>query len=126
MFYLVTKRTNKGLEEAKQKEEDKVYGTREKSHWNPKIWSQTSLVTSETFENPEPIRAWFKKNRANFCGGTHSGWDAWLNGVDSINRTLNEDETYKIWFMECEEFHALNVKQRESIGLTPQIPTTRV
>lgn len=125
-FYLVTKLTAKGMEKVKKEQEEKIYGTRNKLYWIPEIWSHTSLVTSEIFENREPIRAWFKKHRANFCGGKCTDWNSWLNGADSSWKTLNEDETHEFWFMECEEFETLDAEWRKSQGLTPQIPATRV
>lgn len=72
MLYLVTQRTEKGMEAALQDAINAVYGTRKQAYFNPKIWNRIFKVTSETFENPEPIRAWFKKNRDKFCGGNSS------------------------------------------------------
>jgi len=117
MLYLVTQRTEKGMEAARQSAINAVYGTRKQAHFNPKIWNRIFKVTSETFEQPEPIRAWFKKNRDKFCGGNSSDWDSWLNGEDSATETLIQDELYRVWFMDSEEFNTLDAEQRRQLGI---------
>jgi hypothetical protein len=116
MFYLVTQRTEKGLQTEKQHQLDKVYGTRNKFHFDEKIWNRVSKVTSEVFEEKTKIREWFKSNRENFSAGTSEKWDSWLNGSDSTESTLSQCEGYKIWFMDCNEFEALEAKQKQQIG----------
>ncbi len=117
MLYLVTQRTEKGMEAARQSAINAVYGTNKKAHFNPKVWNRVSKVTSETFENPEPIRAWFKKNRDKFCGGNSPDWDSWLNGADSAKETTLQNELYRVWFMDSEEFHVLEAEQRRQLGI---------
>jgi len=117
MLYLVTQRTEKGMAEARQSSIDAVYGTNKKAHFNPKVWNRVSKVTSETFENPEPIRAWFKQNRDKFCGGMSPDWDSWLNGADSAKETILQNELYRVWFMDSEEFDELEIEQRRQLGI---------
>lgn len=117
MLYLVTQRTEKGMAEAEKSAIDAVYGTNQKVCFTPKIWSCVSKVTSETFENPEPIRAWFKQNRDKFCGGMSPDWDLWLNDTDSTEETVTQNENYRVWFMDCKEFDALEIEQRRELGI---------
>jgi hypothetical protein len=115
MFYLVSKRTELGMEVAKRQAVDAVYGTGKKAYFNPVISGQVSKVTSKTFEKPELIRAWFKKNREDFCAGKSETWDPWLNGEDSKETTEGQNGIYRFWFMDVEEFEELDIKQRKKI-----------
>lgn len=115
MLYLVTQRTEKGMEAARQSAINAVYGTRKQAHFTPKIWSRISKVTSETFEKPELIRAWFKKNRDKFCGGNSPDWDIWLNGEDSTTETIIQGELYRVWFMDAQEFDMIEAEQKRNI-----------
>ena len=117
MFYLVTQITAKGLAAAEKKAHDDVYGTRKKAYFNAKIFNRVSQVTSEVFESPTKIKEWFIKHRANFSGGTSSQWDSWLYGEDSSETVLNQNEEYRFFFMECEEFNELDKKQRVETGI---------
>lgn len=116
MFYLVAQLTEKGLQEERQYQLDKLYGTRKKFHFDEKIWKQVSKVTSDSFEEKTKIREWFKANRENFSGGINEKWDSWLNGDDSTESTLSQCGDYKFWFMDCNEFEALEAEQKRQIG----------
>jgi hypothetical protein len=98
MYYLVAQWTEKGIEAARLRSIDKVYGTREKPVFIQKIWEGTWKVISEPVAAPCMIRAFIKAHRKGFFNSkAGDSWSQWLNGIDSKVETLNEDETCRFF-----------------------------
>jgi len=118
MYYLVAQWTEAGIEAARQRSIDKVYGTRETPVFIRKIWEGIWKVTGQAFDAPQPIRQYFKENRENFCGGKNPDWNTWLEGQDSTVETLNEGETCRFFWMDCDEFEKFRADFQKRVGFT--------
>lgn len=117
-FYLVAQWTEKGIEAARQRAIDKVYGTREKPLFTRQIWEGIWKVTGTVFDAPQPIRQYFKENREGFCGGKDPNWNAWLDGDSSTVETLNENGNCRFFWMDCDEFDKFRADFHKRIGYT--------
>lgn len=118
-FYLVSQRTEAGMEAARQDNSRKNYGLRERERgtpWMPQIYAMTSKVSGTIFEEPVPIRGFFKETRDQFCGGMDPNWDEWLNGDTSSVETLDKLGHYRFSFMDTAEFDALDNEQKARLG----------
>jgi hypothetical protein len=114
MYKLVGRWTDKGIAKAKQKAEERVYGTRDKLNFEEEFWKGSVwAVTSEQFPAPQLIRAYFKAHRENFIGGMSPEWDKWLYGPDSTVNTINQDGECEYFWMEAEEYNRVHGEWRE-------------